>query len=58
MLGIQFPLDVFLPDEQWKLIMPDQNGAGILCPNCMVMRVRKVFSGPLKVNAEIELIEL
>lgn len=37
-----WPLDVLLPDEQWKKICPvtwDGNGSGgLLCPECIVKR--------------------
>jgi len=37
----EFGLDMVLPDQQWKAIMPED---GILCPNCICKRARE-FGG-------------
>lgn len=31
-------LDVVLPDQQWKLLCPERDGGGILCPDCISKR--------------------
>lgn len=35
-------LDVTLPDDQWVLIQPRENGGGILCANCIVRRASRL----------------
>lgn len=36
-----FP-DLVLPDSAWKLIAPKEGGGGVLCPNCICLRLHKV----------------
>lgn len=33
-----FPIDVVLPDEQWRAITGRTDGGGILCAGCIVAR--------------------
>jgi hypothetical protein len=30
-----FPCDMIIPDEEWRLISPTGDGGGLLCPNCI-----------------------
>lgn len=36
-----WPVDLILPLQQWNMIAP-QNGSGILCANCMLVRLSKI----------------
>lgn len=49
-----FPLDLTLPDEQWRMIHPDGNG--VLCANCIVKRAAAIH-GAVAIRATIELVE-
>lgn len=33
-----FP-DLIIPDYYWELIMPNREGGGLLCPNCIIKRL-------------------
>jgi hypothetical protein len=35
----EFGLDLTLPDQQWKIIYPEENG--LLCANCICKRAGK-----------------
>lgn len=37
----EFPLDVVLPDDQWRAIHPEREG-GVLCAACVVARGAKL----------------
>jgi hypothetical protein len=53
--------DLLLADDIWKEISPDENGNGLLCPNCIIGRLNisglhdptaRFVSGPLAGKSE------
>lgn len=48
----EFGLDMTLPNEQWLMIHPDEDG--ILCANCIVKRAGKL-EGSIAVRAKIDI---
>ena len=50
----EFGLDMTLPDNQWLMIHPEENG--LLCANCIVKRAEKL-QGSIAVRAKIALAE-
>lgn len=49
-----FPLDVVIPDEQWKIIGPTGHDGGILCAACIVERGKRLIPGATVVRAVFE----
>lgn len=37
-----FPLDVVLPDDQWRLVSGREDGGGVMCADCIVMEGAKL----------------
>lgn len=38
----EFGLDTTLPNLQWEMIHPENDGGGVLCASCMVKRATKI----------------
>lgn len=38
----EFPIDMVLPLDQWKLISPTPDGSGVLCAGCIVLRASRL----------------
>lgn len=48
----EFPLDVVLSDDDWRLIHPERSG-GVLCARCIVKRAASI-TGVTVVRASLE----
>lgn len=51
-----FPLDMTLPDDQWAMIHPGDDG-GVLCAQCIVQRASRLGRHVIAVRAVIEFAE-
>lgn len=38
----QFPLDIVVPDDQWRQLTGRNDGGGLLCAACLVARAAKL----------------
>lgn len=47
----EFPIDLLLPDNQWKKIHKGVNG--VICPSCIIKRIAK-FPEAIIIKANVE----